>query len=156
MTELEQKASQAWSSMTRKPFILDAITGVQAMPVGVAIDFVQDVTGDRDDAVTALVNAGASWLDAQTRPSEVGEIADGCMADAESITSYLRGEALGMASIFLGHIRLRCESALHPNASREDRLAAHSWHLWTRKAQETIDWVRAVIDAAYPVEVKPN
>lgn len=150
--ELAAKAAEAWAMMTRPVTIFTQIAGEQPMPAAVALDFVQNVTGERDEAVTALVNAGADWLDAQTRPSETGEIANGCMQDAVRVTKYLRGQYFGYANAFLSHIQDRCNQAADPRAAQGEKWAANSWLGWARKASAVIEACRRVVEAAYPTE----
>jgi len=63
--EVRQVAERAWESMTRKPSVLDSITGAQAMPPFAAVDMVQDVTDDRGEAIRAIVIVAADDLAAQ-------------------------------------------------------------------------------------------
>lgn len=149
-SEIERKAREAWALMTRPVTPLAALTGEHPLPPGLALDYVQDVTGDRDDAVTALVRAGADWLEEQTQPGETGEVGDACMAGARVATHYLREEKFGTARVFLEHVRAQCERALHPMASRQDMRAAHGWFLWLKKATFALEWCDAVVTAAYP------
>lgn len=152
-TELELRAAEAWKLLSRKPNILDSITGREAMSPGVAIDYVQDVTGDRDEAVMAIINAAADWLDSQTVPGGDGEIHAGCLPDSELIRNYLRGECMGLALVFIVHIRDRCYRASTTFGPRGDWFAAQDWNAWADKALIAIDHCRAVAAAAYPVEV---
>lgn len=122
------------------------------MPIAVALDYCQNVTGERDDAVTALLGAAANWLDTQTVPGGATLIDSGCIDDRDSIAGYIRSEGLGMAAIFLSHIRSRCDSAAHPIATGAERFAAAQWQAWANKAAFAIALCRTVIDAAYPVE----
>ncbi len=157
-TELQLRAAEAWRLMTRVPSILDSITGAEAMPHGAALDYCQDVApgNDRDEAVTALVNAGADWLGMQGVRNSTSEIHVPCLGDRTSICDYLRGEAFGMAIIFIGHIRGRCNSALNllVLAGQVNLLAADEWNRWADKAQITIGHCRAVVNAAYPIEAE--
>ncbi len=157
-TELQLRAAEAWRLMTRIPSILDSITGAEAMPHGAAIDYCQDVApgNDRDEAVTALVNAGADWLDAQALPSGAGEIHAGCFPDSELIRSYIRCESFSTAVTFLEHIRDRCYqvNAFPRLEMRHEWLATADWSRWTDKAKSVIAHLCAVVAAAYPVEAE--
>ncbi len=153
-TELAMYAAEAWKLMARVPNILDSLTGCEAMSPGIALDYVQNVTGDRDDAVTAIVHAGADWLDAQTVPGGTGEINAGCFPDSDLVRACLRCESLGMAATFVSHIRERCHAVrgFPCNDNRREWLPAEMWNQWANKAVAVIDHCRAVVAAAYPVE----
>ena len=138
MAELEQRAGEAWLAMQRN---------VHPMDAGVALDYAQDACGDRDDAVSAIVRAGADWLDTQTVPW-LGSRA--YSDDAELVRNYLRSEGLKMASLFASHIEERANQAAHPSASGEEWWAGQVWGRWADKATFAIDTCRAVVDAAYP------
>lgn len=147
MTELEAKAAEAWACIVRPITVSTRGFGNGPMPAAVALDMVQDVTGDRDDAVGAIVRAGADWLDTQTVPW-LGSRA--YSDDAELVRNYLRSEGLKMASLFAAHIKERADQAADPRASSEEKWAAHEWGRWADKATFAIDTCRAVVDAAYP------
>jgi hypothetical protein len=154
LTELERRASEAWKLMTRQPNILDTIVGCEAMPAGVALDYVQEPTGDRDDAVTALVNAGADWLDGQTVPSDGTEVSSTCIDASDMVRSYIRSECFGLAEVHLSHIRGVCYLARSNfGITVNERWAVTDWGRWANKALHVIDHCRAVVAAAYPEEV---
>jgi hypothetical protein len=156
--ELEQAARTAWAAMSdarsQIQRMVDQMAGVRVEPMTapIALDYVQNVTGDRDDAVSALIRAGTDWLDAQRQPSEGGEVGDGCMCDARLVIYFVRGELLGTAEVFLGHIEERCSRAVHPQATPQDRHAATGWHRWADKARSVIERCRLIVAAAYPDE----
>lgn len=154
MSEIERKAREAWALMTRPVTPFTTIAGEHPLPPGLALDYVQEVTGERDDAVTALIRAGADWLDEQTQPGDAGEVGNTCIADARVATMYLRGESFGMAAVYLSHIRDRCERAADPQVSGHDKWAAHKWNMWLKKAAHALDWCKTVVAAAYP-DAKP-
>ena len=52
-SELQEKAKEAWKAM---------LHDLHPMPAGVAIDMVQDVCGDRFEAVAMLFAVAAKWL----------------------------------------------------------------------------------------------
>lgn len=156
-SELQQAARTAWAAMidTRGKLqrMVDQMAGENRgpMPPGLALDMVQEHTGgDRDDAVTALLNAGADWLEEQSQPSETGEIGDGCMCDARLVLSYLREELPASAAVYLAHISERCDGAVHPQATAEDRHAATGWRRWVAKALHVIGQCQLIALAAYP------
>lgn len=66
-------ARSAWKAMSRKPLVLDTITGQSAMPAAVAVDMVQDVTDDRGDAITAIVGVAADELETSL-PADPGPV----------------------------------------------------------------------------------
>lgn len=64
MTELEQIADAAWAAAIRDESILTRAFGGEPMPAPIAVDMVQDVCGERDDAVVAIREAATRWLNA--------------------------------------------------------------------------------------------
>lgn len=159
MTELERAARTAWDAMTEPQTgltkMIQTIAGENRgpMPVAIALDMVQNVTGERDDAVTALIEAGANWLNEQSRGANGGELDDGCHQDAELVTSYIRSESLGLACVYLSHLRDRCYLANYTaNPNRAHKLARERWRRWATKAQFVIDWCRKIEAEAYPVQ----
>ncbi|HEY1191087.1 MAG TPA: hypothetical protein VGE74_25865 [Gemmata sp.] len=158
--ELQQAAARAWAAMDDRRSNLQRMVDQMAgdnrgpMPVGFALDMVQNVTGDRNDAVTALINVGCDWLDTQTQPGETGEVGDACMCDARILVTYLRGEYLEYAEVYRSHMLESCERAAHPLATQNDRRAAMGWMRWVEKAQSVMSKCRLIIAAAYPKELK--
>lgn len=158
-TELESRAAEAWAMMSRKTTIFTTLAGDrEPMPPAVALDYVQDVCGDRDDAMIELMRVASHQLSIVMPTWGSGEVHRGCKADAELICSYLREESPGLATVHLVHIRDCCYMVTHPgylapdNASPRDRHEALDWNRWADKAMETIDRARAVVDAVYPTE----
>jgi hypothetical protein len=121
------------------------------MEPAIALDYVQNVTGDRDDAVTALIHAGCDWLAAQEPQKVAGDLDAVCHSDADLVLGHLRGEGIGMAVTFASHIEERCGFASHPASGRE-RWIASDWLAWVRKASDVIDWCRKIVTAAHPQE----
>lgn len=155
-SELQRAARTAWAAMdedrSKLQRMVDQMAGDNRGPMapGVALDFVQEATGERDDAVTALVHAGADWLDTQTRPSEWGELGDACHADALVVALYIRAESFALAYAFLSHIEERCGFAAHPMATSQEKRTAAAWVRWADKARHVIDRCKAIVEAAYP------
>jgi hypothetical protein len=156
MTEVEHKAREAWAAMLVRDSVFSR-AGLRPgpMPADLAIDMVQDVTGDRDDAAGAIIGAGADWLANQTQPGGGTETDVGCSAAANNAIGSLRAESLGTAALFLGHVRTLCdrvlkESSLFP-APRPEVYAALRWERWLAKAERALALCNAVADVAWPL-----
>jgi hypothetical protein len=156
MTELEQRAAEAWALMAREPNVLtDWITGATAMPANVALDFVQEATGDRDDAVTALLQAAATWLEAKMPADDSLNY----RPDAFCVVGDIRGEDFSHADSMIGTIDWRARGAemdrlMGMNAvSREQMSNAFDWRHWCVFAWKVIILGRAIVAAAYPEPV---
>lgn len=157
MTALTERAAFAWAELSRKYNILDAITGRTNMPPGVALDYVQGDDYNRDDAVTAILEAASNALGAK-KPRDVS----GIDALAESVLSDLRGEAFGLAVIFLDQISHRADDVgtstlagmYGPRGTpdRPDVSDCDLWRVWANDAREAIALCKQVVAAAYPVE----
>lgn len=150
MNEIESKAAEAWTAL-----VSHRDDEQKPIEPGVAIDMVQDVTGDRDDAVTALVSAAADWLNTLRIGAVLrGISADGSEAhvgnvqDAELVADYLRGETLGLATVHLSHIHERSRDAR--SQFRSEARACEWWMGWERSAELAIRIVRELSEAAYP------
>ena len=96
MTELELKARHAWALM------MD-----WAMPAGIALDFVQDVAGNRTAALESLVTESVLAL-ANSRPS-VDQPSGGTFADYEAgaIGAAILEKRLATAGRLLKSLRER-------------------------------------------------
>lgn len=151
MSELEQRANEAWLAMQRD---------VRPMPPGVAIDYAQDVCGDRDDAVSAILTAAAVYLD-PLRP----EPADSTSADmgaAIAARGYLLGESWTLAGSCLDEIDGRSRQVIdwieEPDDGAADVLGldqrshelACAWLRWCAYTRGAIETCRAISAAAYP------
>lgn len=130
-------ARSAWKAMTRKPSILDAITGQSAMPAAVAVDMVQDVTDDRGAAILAIVSVGADELHS-TIPAARSH-ADSVRDHATAAVDYLRSLAIGEAE---AHVDVVAEEFAFPAVG--DLMRAHLYRLWTAHAYQVINWCREV------------
>lgn len=156
MTELQHKAADAWRHVSRAETVFTRVFDESPLPVGPAIDMVQDVTGDRDDAVTALVGAAAAWLRDRTPPAPpvslppADEFDHSNRQNASLVCDYLAAES-GMAEVFLRHVGEMCQSPLM--LVRDDlMLLADAWTNWVRDARRAIDLCREISAAAYPTE----
>ena len=148
--EVEHEARRAWDAMTQE---------ANPLPADLAIDLVQDETGDRDEAVAAIHAAAARWLDG-LRPEQ--PVSPGGLA-ANSVTFNAavacRGHLLGESYTFAENCRQEViawnrmvlaehASDLHPVACGCDM--ARSWLAWAEHADRTIRLCREVSQAAYP------
>lgn len=147
MSEVEQIARETWAAMA---------AGADPMPPDIALDRVQDVCDDRDDAVMALCRAAASWLAGERvvfvlrGVSRSGsEVHAGNMGDADLVISTVHHETLGLADTFLTHIRERCLRAAAIDSQVENRAASH-WMIWAGKAERTLRLIGELGRAAHP------
>ncbi len=148
-------ADHAWHQMTRVPSILDTMFGVHPMLPAIALDYVQEETGgDRDEAVTELLAAGARALEA-AMPD--GDLAN-CRDDAMALMSDLRGECFGHAGAAQGTIYHRasdlCQTRLfYPGTVGPATFSeAEDWIRWSQLAGRALDFARQVVAAAYPAD----
>ncbi len=144
MTEVEQIARETWVLMA---------VGERPLPPEFALDRVQDVTDDRDEAVIELCRAAAVWLAGERVVFVLrgvrGETHDGCRGLADAIQDFVRSETLGLAAIQLGSIRELCLRAAATDSQVENR-AASLWMMWAGKAERTIRLIGELGRAAYP------
>ena len=147
MTEVEQIARETWVLMA---------VGERPMPADVALDRVQDVCGCRDEAVSALCRAAASWLAGERVVFVLrgvarsgSEVHAGNMGDADLVISLTHHERLGLADTYLTHIRERCLRAAATDSQRENRAASH-WMIWAGKAERAIRLIGELGRAAHP------
>ena len=156
MNELKAKADEAWAAMV-VPEDVFTRSGLKPGPMApdIALDMVQDVTGDRDEAVTALLQAASDWLNtlrmgAALRgiSADSSEVHTGNAQDAERVTAYIRGESLGLAMTHLVHIHERSRRGL-PFPGAEAR-ACLWWKQWEEKASLALKLCRQMIEAAHP------
>lgn len=151
--EVEQAASRAWLAMvTEVPFFARTIERRTPMPAAVALDMVQDVTGDRDDAVCALLMAAAIWLDDARPEQPVGRISTS-LNTAISVRGHLLGEGYGLAENCLRELmdlnrEIRNDyHHLGLNYGPADDARAAAWHQWGHKAKRAIEVCRQVTAA---------
>ena len=152
MTELEHKAAEAWSAVIQGHSFFDRFLRKQPMPPGVALDMVQDVCGDRDDALFALLDAGANWLWSLTPAPDM----TGAKADVTAIVGSIRAEGFGLAESLVQAIRERANGVLYawqlhrqivPQAERE---VAMRWVTWCDRAALAVRLGREMVAAAHP------
>lgn len=62
MTELEHKAAEVWALYGRQPSIMEDSAGLEPLPAGIALDMVQDVTGERREAYAAIYKVAVDPL----------------------------------------------------------------------------------------------
>lgn len=159
MTELETKAIEAWTAMRRAPATVPGFSAQldpteAPMPAGIALDMVQDVCGDRDDAVQALLDAAAEELIVFVPQQDPFGSAD----DAQAVASDLRGEHFAHAASALVAIEQRVVGVKldrilnRPSVSDAEYEAALSWGRWCDRAKLAIELGRAISAAAYPTE----
>jgi hypothetical protein len=155
MTTAELKAAEAWELVAHKPTIFSIVAGREPMPPGQAIDYVQDETGDRDDAVTELLKAAANWLAAK----EPGDPHDSFVQDVLDVLNSVRGESLDFATHAAGTIEWRCNDygamamASVPPFTRKDAGVFDDWRRWAQLAFRVITLCRGIVAAAYPEPV---
>lgn len=136
--ELSQAAERAWVAM---------LHDVRPMPAGVALDMAQDVCGDRDDAVTALLNAAADELESLLPAGGPFH------PEAGFIVSHVRAEDFKFAETLLKNVRGRAGNMHRVSAHLADSTAGAAWLRWCAYAERDIALCRAVCAAAYPLEV---
>lgn len=152
MAELEHKADEAWRAMCAGTGFFDRANAVRPMPAGVAIDMVQDVCGERDDAVCAILGAAARWLESEF-PADDFQNAE---LDAVAVIGDIRGEAFGLAESLreaimqrAGDVRLArvLGRSRVPDATFETAIA---WSKWCERAALAIKLCRELAPAAHP------
>lgn len=151
MTELEQAADTAWAALLLPDNLLTRAFGGGPMPVAVAIDMVQNVTGDRDDAVTALHGAAWGWLLMLAPTGPLDDLATALMG-------HLLGEQYSLAENMREQLHhrttgTRLSRILHPrDTSAAEAARADQWGAWCVHAKRAIEVCQAVSAAAYPIE----
>lgn len=137
MTEIELAASRAWLAM---------LHDLRPMPAGVALDFVQDVSGDRQDALLAILFAAVERLEglrperpicgsvSVARSRSVGDLLLRCdFVEARSVTDFIEGHNLAV-----------CQWT--PSERPEHRMAC-DWLRWCAYARRDIETCRTVFEA---------
>lgn len=143
-TATEHAARTAWVAGLRSE---------NPMPVGVMLDHVQDETGDRDDAVLELWDAGAKWLEAMIPDS--GEWMN-CLSLHEYafLTSRdLAGGGFHGADHWLQGVRtiaadLRIAWGDGLRLMREEYEIAGRFLDWAKLAQSAMDLCKQIEDTA--------
>ena len=144
------KAVEAWALAIRPRTILSTLGGAEPMPPAVAIDYVQDVCGDRDDAVAALMVAAAAWLRDRmpALPAAWCEVDSSCRESAGLVCDYLASDSL-MYAVHLWRVRYTIDS---PGVllDRGMMRAADAWQRWYRDADRARQLCRELSAAAWP------
>lgn len=154
--ELEAAAATAWERLSLKSSILRTVAGIESMPVPVALDFVQNVTGDRDDAVTALLNAAAKYLEGIMPTDDVGNI----RTDASLAMNDLRGECFKYATSIINGISFRAQDigvstlagVYGSGPGRPSVFVCEEWRQWAQEAERVLAFAREIVREAYPAE----
>lgn len=157
MSELEQKASEAWVLLSRVPSVMDQLCGREPMPIGAALDFVQNVDGDRDNAVFALLDAASKYLQEKMPKHEEDNFH--FEDEAFRLLGDLRGEFFGHAHSAAGTISFRAQdmaastlagmfrnTPLPPSVTVLD-----NWRQWAQEAIRIITLCSQIAAEAYPV-----
>lgn len=151
-----ERAAAAWSEVSKRPSIIRTIAGVHPMPAGVALDMVQGDDCERDDAVTAILEAATNEMRAKMPNEDVGDFKD----LAEAAFSYVRGEGFRIADAYLDQIAFGATdigvSALAGmygppgTPTRPDPCLCDRWRAWAGECREQIKLCAAIVKAAYP------
>jgi hypothetical protein len=139
-----ERAAEVWAMLVHP---------AESIPPAVGLDFVHDVCGDRDDAVSAILEAASEWL--AVRLPGNGE--DVSWAEGGWVCLHIAEESFSLAEVFLGHVIERCDTASEyyvaygfENEGYPEWMAARPWKAWATVATHTLALCRAVCAAAYP------
>jgi hypothetical protein len=152
MTEIEHLAAIAWKELSRKPSILDAVTGRSNLPPGVALDMVQDAGCERGEAARAIFNAAADEL----VRAKYREIADAAGQDAIDMSDAILAIRSGMFAHARTNIdmldrrnyQIQMDRQFYPmQTSREEASRAFYFCDWAKKAYVTLEWCEKVAAA---------
>lgn len=156
MTELEQKAAEAWEHMSRRETVHTRAFGPGPMPAGVALDFVQEVTDDRDAAVEALLWAAGRWLD-DRRPEKPDVRNSASFGASSAARGHLLCESFGLALSAVKEVNgINIEvmrdyaQPLNRTVTKEMMQVAARWLKWADDAEHAISLCRAIAAAAHP------
>lgn len=159
MTELEQYAAEAWAQVVRPRSIFDTIAGTGPMPPAIALDYCQNVTGDRDDAATAILDAAARWLEDRMPTTHGDEIS--VLDDAMGLLGDLRSEHFSHVdaarlTIYHRADERRMGRLFYPGTVTPAEFdAANDWCRWAADVELALRLCREVVLEAYPVEDRP-
>ena len=144
--ELAARAAHAWEQMVRERTVEDVFAKRHPMLPAIAIDYVQEANGERDDAVMALMRAAADWLTAkQPAPANPPDEFDTTARDlAAHVCEHVRLES-AMAEV---HLALINEGIWRLDTGHA--LILDAWRLWVRDARRVIALCRQLFLAAYP------
>lgn len=137
MTEAEHAAATAWKLMTRKGSILDTLTGESAMPPEVAVDYVQDVTGDRNAAILLLCQEAAR---------EMGELPQGRTNYVLAVYRKHCQEYVATGQTWMARSEITyAQRYMGPFPSPPNMSMYHDNDLWCKAAKEIIDHVSCLV-----------
>lgn len=141
MSELEQKAAEAWSLMFS-----------WAMPAGIAIDFVQEATDDRAKARERIV-WHASLALGRARLAVLDSARSAHESDAAHESAVIGGlvfAGLTEAGHRLAVLRSQIVRVLERSPEWEEAAAASRWLDWCADARKTVELCRELLEAANP------
>jgi len=144
--ELAARAAHAWEQMVRERTVEDVFAKRHPMLPAIAIDYVQEANGDRDDAVMALMRAASLWLESRQpkQPEQPDEFDRTARMVASHVCGYIASES-AMADVHLGQLNEGIWG-LHSHRA----LILDAWRLWVRDARRVIDLCRQLSAVAYP------
>jgi hypothetical protein len=151
MTATTEKAAEAWENMVRPESVLTREFGGGPMPPAIGLDMVQETGCDRDDAVSAILQAAEAWLTAR-----LPDASDVNWAEGGWVCLHIGAESFHLAEVFIGHVADRCLEAreyfiLTSYAHGHDEYsAALPWQKWVVIATRALTICRAVCAAAHP------
>jgi hypothetical protein len=125
-----ERAAEVWAMLVHP---------AESIPPAVGLDFVHDVCGDRDDAVSAILEAASEWL--AVRLPGNGE--DVSWAEGGWVCLHIGAESFDLAEVFIGHVADRCRAVTAYGDWQP-------WRGWSLTATRTLAICRAVCAAAYP------
>lgn len=139
MTETQHNARVAWLALVHPT----------PMPADIALDFVQDSCGDRDEAISAIITAAGDWLAAQAIPPATStETHAGCREVALLAVSHLREQSSGLAKLYLGNLRQLIDRG-QLSALAAERRSAIAWSVWLASGATAIAACESLVRAAY-------
>ena len=139
ITTNEMEAGRrAWAAMRHTPGLLARVFEEAApMPAAVAVDMVQDVTGDREPAILAICAAAADELDAAKPNSHLpSAIAEHWVHE---VTNKLRVADVVIADDNAKHI---IGVTAFPDRLVGSLTAWNEWRLWALEARRAIELCR--------------
>lgn len=144
--ELTHAAASAWA----------ALIGPAELPIEVAIDMAQEVTGDRDDAVSALADAAADWLGGLMPPKGRGPGPEANRRKAGAVCGFVRCESYFLAErtrreLHRLTVETRVTRLLRPRVVRQAAADdAAAWGLWCEYARRAIEFAARVSGESVP------
>lgn len=152
--ELEAAAATAWERLSLKSSILRTVAGIEPMPVPVALDFVQNVTGERDDAVEALLLAAGKYLESIMPGADVGNI----LTEAFAVVGDIKSEFFSHAESAINTVSFRAQDigvstlagVYGDGPGRPNVFVCEEWHQWAQEAERVLGFAREIVREAYP------